>query len=110
MAIPVVDLTRIVEWIKNAGADVVKWLAFRALLLGVVGTLVPLAIYSAWLLISEKLITFIQGQMTGDLWTGTMVPLTGLAAWIGTRLQFQQCFTILASALVFRFVLGFFKK
>ncbi len=53
--IPVVDLTRIIEWVKNAGADLIKWLAFRALLLAVVSTLVPLAIYSGWLLINEKI-------------------------------------------------------
>lgn len=110
MAIPVVDLTRIIEWVKNAGADVVKWLALRALILGAVTTLVPLAIYSGWMIIQEKLIAYTQTQMTGSFWSGTMVELTGLAAWIGTRLQFQACFTILATALSFRFVLGFFKK
>ncbi len=110
MAIAVLDITRIIEWIKNAGAEVVKWLALRALILGAVTTLVPLAIYSGWLIIQEQLITYTQTQMTGDFWGGTMVEYTGLAAWIGTRLQFQACFTILATALSFRFVLGFFKK
>ena len=110
MAIPVVDLTRIIEWVKNAGADIIKWLALRALILGAVTTLVPLAIYSGWLLIQEKLIEYTQTQMTGDFWNGSVVELTGLAGWLGERLQLQACFTILATAMSFRFVLGFFKK
>lgn len=108
--IPVVDLTRIIEWVKNAGADIIKWLALRALILGAVTTLVPLAIYAGWKLIQEQIVTYAQTQMTGDVWTGTIVELTGLAAWLGSKLQFQACFTILATAMSFRFILGFFKK
>ena len=111
MAIPVVDITRIIEWIKNAGADLVKWLAFRAFLLAIVSTVVPIAIYSGWLLIQEKLVTYTQSQMTsGDMWSGTMVELTGLGAWLADKLQFQACFSVLATAVAFKFVLGFFHK
>ena len=111
MAIPVFDLSRVIGWVKTAAADVVKWLALRALILGVVGTLVPIAIYKGFMLIQEQLITYVSSQMNfGDIWNGTMVQLTGLAAWLADKLEFQACFTLLATALSFRFVLGFFKR
>ena len=47
---------------------------------------------------------------TGDMWSGTMIQLTGLAAWLANLFQFQACFSVLATALTFKFVLGFFKK
>ncbi|MCG8642292.1 MAG: hypothetical protein MI862_21380 [Desulfobacterales bacterium] len=108
--IPVVDLTRIVEWVKNVGADIIKWIALRTLLLAIVTTLVPMAIYHGWLLIQEQLFTFLQGQMSGDLWSGTIIQLTGIGAWLAEQLKFQESFMVLASALSFRFVLGFFRR
>lgn len=108
--LPVVDLTRIVEWIKNAAVDLVKWAALRVLLIGLITTLVPLAIYHGWALISEQVFAFAAGNMSGDAWSGTMVQLTGLGAWIGIRLQLVQCFQVLSTFLVIKFVLGFVKR
>lgn len=110
IGLPVVDVSRFLEWIKVAAADVVKWLALRTLLLGIVGTLVPLAIYKGWLLISEKIMAYTQTQMTGSYWDGFVVQFTGLAGWLSIHLQLQACFMILATALSFKFVLGFVKR
>ena len=108
--IPTFDLSRIVGWIKSALADALKWAALRMLLIGLVGTLVPLAIYQGWLLISEQLLTWANANMMGESWSGTTVQLTGLGAWIGIRLKVVECFQVLTTFLVMRFTLGFFRK
>jgi hypothetical protein len=108
--IPVVDLTRIVEWVKNAAVDLIKWAALRVLLIGLISTLVPLAIYAAWLMISEQILAFVTTQTSAEGWSGAVVEFTGIAAWIGTRLQLVQCFQVLATFLSLKFALGFVKK
>lgn len=108
--IPVVDLTRVVGWIKNAAVDVIKWAALRVLLIGLVTTLVPLAIYKGWALISEQILLSVSDSVGAAGWSGTMVELSGLGAWIGVRLQLVQCFQVLATFLSLKFVLGFIKK
>ena len=108
--VPVVDLTRIVEWVKNAAVDIIKWAALRALLIGLVGTLVPLAIYHGWGLIHEQIMTFVMDQVDGDFWTGSTVELNGIAAWIGTRLKLMESFQVLSTGLMYKFIFGFIKK
>jgi len=108
--IPVVDLTRIIEWVKNAAVDVIKWAAFRLLIIGVIGTLVPLAIYKGWSIISEQILNVVSAQAGAAGLTGTVVQLTGFGAWIGERLQLVQCFQVLSTFLALKFSLGFIKK
>ncbi len=107
--IPVFDISRIVGWIKTATADVIKFIALKALLVALIFTLVPIALYKGWLLIQEKLFAFISSNM-GDAWTGTIVSFTGIGGWLADQLRFQECFAVLVSALSFRFVLGFFRR
>ncbi len=108
--VPIVDITRVIEWGKNAVIDGIKWIAFKTLLISGILTLVPIAIYKGWLLLQEKIMTYIAGNMTGDIWSGSVVQLTGLAGWLAENLKFQQCFSLLVSALAFRFIMGFFHK
>lgn len=107
--IPVFDTSRIIGWVKTAAADVIKFVALKALLIAIVFTLVPIALYKGWLLIHEKLFAYITTNM-GDAWTGTVINLTGLAGWLADQMRFQECFVILVSALTCRFVLGFFRR
>jgi len=104
--IPVVDVTRVVEWIKNAAADAIKWAALRLLIISVVTILVPLAIYQGWLLISEQIFNFMSGQSGASMWGGAMVEITGLGGWIGARLKLVQCFQVLATFLSLKFALN----
>lgn len=107
--IPVFDVSRAVGWLKTAAADTIKFIALKALLVALVFTVLPIALYKGWLLVQEKLFAYLSANM-GDTWTGTMVPLTGLGAWIADNLRFQECFMVLASALSVRFILGFFRR
>lgn len=104
--IPVVDITRVVEWVKNAAADVIKWAALRLLIISVVTILVPLAIYQGWLLISEQLFNFISSQAGASMWGGSFVEITGLGGWLGTKLKIVECFQVLATFLSLRFALN----
>lgn len=108
--IPVVDLTRIVGWVKTAGVDIIKWAALRLLLIGIVTTLVPLAIYKGWSIISEQIFDVVSANMSGDEYSGSMIQLTGLGAWLGVRLKFVECFQVLSTFLALKFTLGFIKK
>jgi len=108
--LPVVGVLTALEWGKNAIISSIKWLALRALLITLILTLFPIAIYKGWLLIQEKIMTYISGNMTGDIWSGSIVQLTGLAGWLADNLKFQQCFSLLVSAMAFRFIIGFFHK
>lgn len=105
--IPVVDLTRAIGWIKTAAIDLIKWAALRLLIISVVTTLVPLAIYAGWSLISEQIFTMVTAETSGAQWEGTMVQLTGLGAWLGIRLQLVECFQVLSTFLALRFTLSF---
>lgn len=111
--IPVVDVTRIIGWVKTAGADVVKFLALRSLILGVVTILVPWAIVKGWVLILEQVTAFATNQFassSGDLWSGNLIQLTGLGAWLATQLKFVECFSVMATAMSYTFILSFIRR
>ena len=107
--IPVFDISRAIGWFKTAAADVIKFLALKALLVAIIFTLVPIALYKGWLLIQEKLFAFITTNMGND-WSGTIVSFTGIGGWLADQLRFQECFAVLVSALSVRFILGFFRR
>lgn len=104
--IPVVDLTRIIGWIKTAAADVIKWAALRLLIISVVTVLVPLAIYQGWLLISEQVMNFVMTKDGLSMWNGAFVEITGLAGWLGSCLKLVQCFQVLSTFLTLKFALN----
>lgn len=111
MGIPVFDLSRVLEWVANRALDVAKWLLIRALILAVAFTVVPVALYYSWIYIGEKLLTFIGDQMgASGVFTGQMVQLSGLSGWLASHLQLAQCFTVLASAASFLFVMRIIKR
>ena len=101
----------VAKFFKESAADVIKFLALRALLISLISILLPLAIYAGWLLIQEQVMGYINTISTdGDLWQGNVIELTGLGAWIAGKLRFYECFAVLSTALVYRFVLGFFRR
>jgi hypothetical protein len=96
---------------KQAVIDVAKWVALRALLIGLVTTLVPIAIYQGWSLIASQIMEYVMGLGYEDqIWSGNMIELTGLGAWLGERFQIVLCFQIISSALVYRFLLSFIRR
>jgi hypothetical protein len=111
MPLPVFDVSRVIGWVKTAAADVAKFMALRLLLIGLVSVLVPWAIYKAFLLISEQIINLMVSQAGSDgMWSGTMIQLTGLGAWLATHLRFMECFTVLATAASFAFLMRLIKR
>lgn len=110
--IPVVDLTRIIGWLKTAAADAVKWLAFRGLMIALITTLLPIAIYSGWVLIQEQIFNFVNGQMSDSVsaFESVSFQLVGLGAWLANCLQFPACLSVVMSGAAIKFVLGFFKS
>ncbi|MCM2283357.1 MAG: hypothetical protein NDI81_01150 [Desulfobacula sp.] len=108
--LPVFDVGGPILWLKDLAINFAKWLAFRGLMIALFTTLIPLAIYAGWKLINEQIFNYVLSH-TGSVESfGALVELTGLAAWLGDLLRFQECFAVLASAMLFRFVLSFIKR
>jgi hypothetical protein len=109
--IPVVDLGRFIEWIKNAAVDVFKWLIMRAFVISVVMTLVPMAIYLGWSKIAQYIFEAASDQAgTGGIWDGAIITYTGLGAWLATAFKLPECMSLLLGAMSVRFVLSFIRR
>jgi hypothetical protein len=106
--IPVIDVTRIIGWVKSAGADLVKWLALRALLISLCVTLIPVAIYKGYLLILEQVFSLTNTNLSG--FENSVVTFTELGAFLADALQIPACVSLLISAYSARFILGFIKR
>jgi len=105
LVVPTFDTSRILQWVKNAGIDVIKWVAFRGFIIAVIGTLLPLALIKTWNMISQNLFEAVQGMAeNGEIWNGSVVELTGLAGWLGTQLRLVEAVSIILTALAIRFV------
>ena len=87
--IPVFDVSRVIGWVKTIALAIFIFTATKMLMIAIVFTLVPIAIYKGWLMIHEKLFAYITNNM-GDVWNGTLVELTGLAGWLADNLRFQE--------------------
>lgn len=107
--IPVFDVGRPIQWAKDIIINFTKWIALKLLLVTLCVTVLPVSLYVGWKLILKQIMTFVFNS-AGTENHAAMVQFTGLAAWLGDHLRFQESFLILSSALMVRFVLGFFKK
>ena len=107
--IPVFDVSRAIGWIKTAAAETIKFIALKALLVALIFTLLPIAMYKGWLFLQEKILTYLSSTAPGS-WEGAIVTFTGLGGWIAEQLRFTECFSVLVSALTFRFIYSFFKR
>ena len=107
--VPVFDISRAIGWIKTAAAETIKFVAIKTLLVTLVFTVMPVAMYKGWLFLQEKILTYLNANSSGS-WEGTVVTFTGLGGWIADQLRFSECFAVLISGLTFRFVYSFFKR
>lgn len=108
--IPVIDLTRVLEWGFNAVIWFIKWAAIRAFTISAIIIVVPVAMYNAYFFILEKLFAYMNTLDTSDsVWSGTVIQFTGMAAWLADKLKFQQCLSVIISVLLIKFALSFIK-
>lgn len=108
---PVFDFSRILEWTATTLKDVAKWALMRAFVLSVMFTVVPVSLYYAWLFLSEKIMGAVTSTMDGSsVFTGAIFEITGLGGWLATQLKIGECFTVLASAMSFVFVMRMIKR
>lgn len=109
--IPVIDISRVIGWGKTAAADVIKWIALKALLIALITTVLPLSIYAGWMLIQSQVMIYVNDNMsTAGGFESVTFQLVGLGAWLATCLQFPACLSVVMSGSAVKFVLGFFKK
>lgn len=108
--LPVFDVGRPIQWVKDIAINATKWIALKLLLLSLITVVLPLSIYAGWKLISKQIMQFVMSS-SGDLGNmSALVQFTGLAAWLGDKFRMQECFIILSTALMYKFILSFFRK
>jgi len=111
MAVPVFDFWGIIRLGIDKAADLAKWVAYRAFIIGAIGTLVPIAIFMGWTEICKFIFDASNTQAgTTGMWTGSIVQYTGLGAWFATQLKMPECMSVLLSAYAVRFALSFLRK
>lgn len=106
--IPVFDTSRPIGWAVQLARIVALWIAFKALILVAVGTLVPLAIYSGWKLIQSKIYDAVEYAQP-DTWQGTVIQFTGMGAYIADNLYLSQAVGIVLGAMAVRWTLSFLR-
>ena len=106
--IPVIDVTRVIEWAITAARTVAVFIATKVLIIAVVGALVPLAILAGWKLIQAKIFTAID-SVQPDTWQGTMVQFTGIAAYIADNIYLPQAVALVITALSVAWTLSWLK-
>jgi len=100
----------IIAWITRAG-----WIA-AALMVGLkllfisFGAIVlPLVLKYVYVWIMEQGLSIANSVTGGTEVQPFVLQLTGLAAWLATRLQFQEMFSIIISAMIIKFSLRLMK-
>lgn len=96
--IPVVDLTRIIGWIKTAGADAFKWLIFRAFIINCahIFDITVTFNFKANFIKSCRLQSIRFPLRTIDF-AFVSFPIVGVGAWLANCLQFPACLSVVMS-------------
>lgn len=94
------------------GESVVRWLAFKALMIVLFTIILPLILVKAWFLIQTYILGFLMSNLdTEQVFTGNHVlQLTGVSAYIATVMNLPHCITVLIGGAINAFVIGFIKK
>lgn len=107
--IPTFDLSRLLGLAINAARMAAYWIAFKALALVIVGTLVPLAIYAGWKLIQSSIYSAAQSAQP-ETWQGAVIQFTGIGAYIADELYLAQALGIVLGAMAVGWTLSWLKR
>jgi len=105
MGLPVFDVSRPIEWIKEAAAFGIKWIAFRLFIISIVITTLPVGLYYGWNFIIDVTMEWVGSRMAGGELPSMGLQLTGLGAWLADQMQLPACLSILMTAAALRFTL-----
>lgn len=93
-------------------AGVLRWIAMKAVLVGLFTVVLPIALIKSWMLIKEYVVSYAMSFITSlDFFeSSTVVEMTGLGGYLFTVLKIPECVSIILSASVIAFILSFIRK
>lgn len=110
MAIPIlapVVATIVGAVAKTVSTETLKFLATKALIIAVVGTLLPVVLYNLLNSVILEYITYAQGVIpTGDGMSSALISFTGIAGYMAIQLKLPEAFSLVMSAAALRWSLN----
>lgn len=92
---------------KTVSVETLKFAATRALIIAVVGTLLPVVLYNLINSILLEYIQYAQGVIpSGDGLTSVVVSFTGIAGYMAVQLKLPEAFSLVMSAAALRWSLN----
>ena len=95
---------------KLLSTETLKFVATRAMLYSLFTLVLPVILYNVFSMILSETLTYAVSKAGSANFQGSVVQLTGMAAWIADRIDLAQCVSIFLSACGLRFVLSFFHR
>lgn len=89
-------------------AEGLKWVAFKALLLVLVMTVLPVILKNVFYDLLQVFITAANskvGSMAPGSFGATVVQVTGMGGWLAAQLKLPECFAVMLAAVSFRVTL-----
>jgi hypothetical protein len=111
-AIPIVG--GLIAWLGGAIAqkfavETLKWLAWKALLLGLLTIVLPIVLMNVFDMILEKVMAAANAKIAEVTAQGLPAPisvqLTGLGGWFASCLKVPQCFALIMGTATYRVAL-----
>jgi hypothetical protein len=89
-------------------AEGVKWVAFKALLLVLTMTVLPIVLKNVFYDLLSAIMTAVNNKV-GSVGTGSIgavtAEVTGMGGWLAVQLMLPECFSLMLSAVAFRLTL-----
>jgi len=94
----------------NLAGEVIKWIAFRALMLTLFVTVLPIVFHNLTIwgmrFSSAILSRYLQTMGAEPAFQATVLTISGVGGYLANCLQLPQCFSIIMTALTARFALN----
>jgi len=99
-------LTAIAGYITTLlGSTVARFAAWKTIIWVIVVSVFPVILYNVFSRLISDYIQIIQTYSQGAVGNPYVIQLTGLAAWLSVQLRLAEAFSVLVSAIMFRFAL-----
>jgi len=112
MPIPIIGVIAALAGVagKLLATESIKFIATRALLYTLFTLVLPVILYNVFAKILQETLTYAMNQAGSASFEGSVVHLTGIAAWIADNIYLSQAMSIFLSAVALRFVLSMIKR
>lgn len=88
------------------GYQVARFLAWKVLLWSLAVSIIPIVLTNFIYTIMQTVIALVNANVTSSGLQGSVLSLTGLAAWLAVQLRLQEALSLVLSAVMFRIALN----